>query len=70
MHLLDFQKALGPIKAVKTTCIQTFVIKLNNNSVLTLNYTDGEFKKYVVDGKNAQETIDLIENYIKKNKKI
>ena len=69
MNLIDFQKALGPIKATKTTVNQTFVLKLNNDSVVSINFTDGEFRKYTVDGKNKQETVDLIEDYIKKHNK-
>ena len=70
MFLTDFQKALGPIQSTKITNNQTIVIKLNNDSVLSVHYVDGDFKKYVVDGNNKQETIDLIENYKKKNKKV
>ena len=58
--------ALGPIKATKVLQLQNTVVKLENDSVLTIAYVDGKFKSYTVDGKNKQETLDLIEDYIKK----
>lgn len=70
MTLKDFEKALGPIKVNKLNNAQNFTLKLDNDSVLTIAFVNGEYKSYTVDGKNKQETIDLIEYYIKKNKKL
>lgn len=60
MNLKEIQLRLGNIKATKIDHLESWQLKLDNGSVLTAQYKNGKFIKFIIDGKSKEETLKTL----------
>ena len=66
MTIAEFQQAIkGKYNVEKVTRNEQYMFKLGKRGVVTLQYTNGEFRKMLVDGIEKEEIEKYLQKFLK-----